>query len=428
MAKIYENKLKDGTTVYRANIYMGISPKTGKKQYSTISDKSYRDLQNTIDKLAVERRANMGISTNSHGTYLQIYNDWLKTYKAQVKPSTFQVVQTKFKKNVLPYLGYYRIDKITTKICQNYITKIANEPNDENSHYSHGKDSKYRLNRRTVREMRMYATLVFKYAIKHNYIAKNPMEFVEVPRRDVDYMYSESDRTEQRKYWLKEEVQEFLELAQQEMNFQDFVMFRLVLFSGMRKGELQALHWGDINFKTGELWIGKTLVYLLDEDDDQKKAATKEPTKSKKGNGHFELQKPKTVNSKRTIVLDRKTLNYLQHWRSKEKEWLVQFSKASDWHGDPPCFISGAGNYNPLSHMNNVMDTFYEHHPDFYRITVHQMRHTHASLLFESGATIKDVQMKLGHENIQTTMNIYTHITKTKRDKTQANFAKFMDF
>jgi site-specific recombinase XerD len=55
------------------------------------------------------------------------------------------------------------------------------------------------------------------------------------------------------------------------------------------------------------------------------------------------------------------------------------------------------------------------------------MRHTHASLLFESGANLKDVQAKLGYEEMQTTMNIYTHVTETKSKKTVDNFASFMD-
>lgn len=56
------------------------------------------------------------------------------------------------------------------------------------------------------------------------------------------------------------------------------------------------------------------------------------------------------------------------------------------------------------------------------------MRHTHASLLFESGASLKDVQAKLGHSSMDTTMNIYTHVTETKAKKTMDNFAKFMEF
>lgn len=61
------------------------------------------------------------------------------------------------------------------------------------------------------------------------------------------------------------------------------------------------------------------------------------------------------------------------------------------------------------------------------KIKTHGFRHTHASLLFESGASIKEVQDRLGHSDIQTTMNIYTHVTKTRKENTGDNFAKFMN-
>lgn len=406
MATIRKIKLKSGETVYRATVYKGVNPGTGKKIYTTLSDKSSRELQAQIDKVAVDRREQTGTPTNDHITFFELYQEWLAAYKGDVKPSTYEIVQSKFKANIIPNLGYYQVKKITPKICQRFINKLVNEPKTK-SKYSHGTDSKYRLSRGTVRELRTYCNSIFKFALKRRIIATNPMEYIDIPKRDNDFMFEESDRQEKRKYWLKSEVEEFLQLAQNELQFQDFVMFRTVLFSGMRKGEVQALHWKDINFQTGEVWVGKTLVQIR---------------------GKFSLQKTKN-GIIRTIVLDRKTLNYLQQWYRKENEFLLASGAMRKWHNDPACFISGEGTYLPLSHLNNIMNyNFYLHHPDFYRITVHQMRHTHASLMFESGANLKEVQEKLGHKNIQTTMNIYTHVTKTKRGKIQEKFANFMNF
>ena len=60
-------------------------------------------------------------------------------------------------------------------------------------------------------------------------------------------------------------------------------------------------------------------------------------------------------------------------------------------------------------------------------ITVHGFRHTHASLLFEAGTPMQDVKERLGHSDINTTMNIYTHVTKSEQKKTADNFARFME-
>lgn len=60
-------------------------------------------------------------------------------------------------------------------------------------------------------------------------------------------------------------------------------------------------------------------------------------------------------------------------------------------------------------------------------ITIHGFRHTHCSLLFEAGIDMHNVKNRLGHSDIQTTMNIYTHVTKTERTKTADLFSDFME-
>lgn len=64
---------------------------------------------------------------------------------------------------------------------------------------------------------------------------------------------------------------------------------------------------------------------------------------------------------------------------------------------------------------------------ELHRITIHGLRHTHASLLFEAGASIKEVQERLGHSDIQMTMNIYTHVTDTLKEKTAQKFQKYIE-
>ncbi|RAP29984.1 hypothetical protein C2W64_02539 [Brevibacillus laterosporus] len=65
----------------------------------------------------------------------------------------------------------------------------------------------------------------------------------------------------------------------------------------------------------------------------------------------------------------------------------------------------------------------YNLHP----ITIHGLRHTHASLLFEANASIKEVQERLGHTDIKMTMNIYTHATKSVKEQTANKFLHFLE-
>ncbi|RST71877.1 integrase [Siminovitchia acidinfaciens] len=60
-------------------------------------------------------------------------------------------------------------------------------------------------------------------------------------------------------------------------------------------------------------------------------------------------------------------------------------------------------------------------------MTIHGLRHTNASLLFEAGASIKEVQERLGHSDIQMTMNIYTHVTDYLKEKTAEKFQRYIE-
>ena len=64
--------------------------------------------------------------------------------------------------------------------------------------------------------------------------------------------------------------------------------------------------------------------------------------------------------------------------------------------------------------------------PSLPAITTHGFRHTHASILLEAGASIKEIQARLGHTSIQTTMNIYGHMTERAIENTGEKFAKQM--
>lgn len=84
--------------------------------------------------------------------------------------------------------------------------------------------------------------------------------------------------------------------------------------------------------------------------------------------------------------------------------------------------------YCRLAYLNGKLERIYQKNPKMPKINVHAFRHTHASLLLAAGASIKDVQVRLGHSDIQTTMSIYTHVTDEVKEKTAAMFQEYMKF
>lgn len=75
-----------------------------------------------------------------------------------------------------------------------------------------------------------------------------------------------------------------------------------------------------------------------------------------------------------------------------------------------------------------MLNRVWRAYPDFKRITPHGFRHIHCSLLFESGTTIKEVQERIGRENLQTTMDIYTHVTQQAKNQVADKFASYIGF
>lgn len=138
------------------------------------------------------------------------------------------------------------------------------------------------------------------------------------------------------------------------------------------------------------------------------------------------VQAPKTTSSEREIELDAKTISLLKSWRLDQRERLLK-SGINSMTSDQFLFTQMATNKLLIpNRANDWLNWIYKKYPQK-RITVHGFRHTHASLLFEAGASIKEVQDRLGHSNSKTTLDIYTHVTQRAKRDTAEKFAKFMD-
>ena len=183
------------------------------------------------------------------------------------------------------------------------------------------------------------------------------------------------------------------------------MLFRLLAYTGMRRGEALALKWSDIDLSNQTIKINKTVT-------------TAE-------HAALIIGTPKTKASYRTIAIDKQTIKCLSDWRKEQRKELFQlgFNALSDNQ-----LIFSNGN-NELIRQATVRkwDQSISKHAGLKYITVHGFRHTHASLLFEAGTPMQDVKERLGHSSITTTMNIYTHVTKSAKKKTADNFAQFME-
>lgn len=169
-------------------------------------------------------------------------------------------------------------------------------------------------------------------------------------------------------------------------------------FTGLRKSELLALRWKDIDFEKRTLSVKQTLATC--------------------DKSEIKFQISKTEKSLRTISIDSETLQVIKRWQLKQKEYFLKMGIKPTKDGEQLLFSSEENEPLYLDYVNHNLK----------RITPHDFRHTHCSLLFESGASIKEVQVRLGRTDIKTTMDIYTHVTKRQIEETANRFADFYKF
>lgn len=380
MIKQYEKK--DGTKWWYFKAYLGVDSVTGKRIYTTRRGfKTKKEAKYALAALELEAKNNKYRPEKNY-TFDQVKDLWLKQYKDTVRETTFIRVNFLFDKTISKDFGSKKIQTIRVTYCQ----EVANKWKQDHSVY---------------KQLKSYTSKVFDHAIKLNILTNNPMKEVE---------FSKGERTkknkERIKFYEKEELQDFLEVCKKDRFPLTFPLFRLLGFSGIRKGEILALTWKDIDFNTKMLDVNKTLV--------------------RNSKNELVVTDPKTDNSIRKISLDDITLGILKKWRLDQRKYLLSFG-INSIKPDQIVFSSQNNNYIDLTRPNRILSRLCKKN-GFNDITIHGFRHTHCSLLFEAGLSIKQVQERLGHKDIQTTMNIYAHVTKKQKDIAAEKFSTYMNF
>ena len=369
--RIKEYVKKNGEKAYMFKLYLGIDQDTKKPIRTTRRGfRTQREARLAIADLELNGLSKPESEPQMIHTYEQIYNLWYEEYKTTVKASTLLKTERVFKNHILPAFGNKPIQDIKPMDAQNQMNI---------------------WHKKLVRASMVmnYAVLVFDYAIRMQLINMNPTKVIKKPVR------KESVREDKdMNFYDKDELKKFMAALENNNNFRAFVYFRLLAFTGMRKGESLALKWSDIDLEKQTLYINKAV--------------------SRSATGLY-IQTPKTPSSIRRISIDDKTVSILQEYKKESPDGLVFQSE------DGGILSPAKPRKWYLTAMKNLPD-------DFKQISIHGFRHTHASLLFEAGASIKDVQSRLGHSDIQTTMDVYTHVSKTAKEQLANRFNNYVDF
>ncbi|HFI0448326.1 TPA: tyrosine-type recombinase/integrase [Streptococcus suis] len=383
---IKQKTKKNGQTVYQASLYLGVDSVTGKKVRTTITARTKKEVQLKARQKQAEFEQKGGtVYQEVKITYFhELLDLWFDTYRLGKKENTIRVFNNIKKNYILPTVGDLRIDKITTLMLQTAVNKWAIKSHEKQ--YSNSKKNGVYQNYALVFS---YIKRILQYAVKLNLLQENPATAVEVPPLPK----LESTK---KLFFTDDELRKILEyLDKHNSSYTEKFMntlIKLLLATGLRISEACALEWTDIDFKAQTIAVTKTL------------------------NDKEEVNSPKTKSSNRVIDIDNSTTAMLATFKKEQQKEAMKFGKREK------TVFSAISSLYP-----NRKSLRYQLHSILNEVNVekagyHAFRHTHASLLLNAGVPYKQLQLRLGHANLQMTMDIYAHLSEESLKETASIF------
>lgn len=381
MATIKKYTKKDGSTAYMFKAYLGTDPVTGKRINKTKQGfRTKKEAQLALSRLQTEIE-NSGFRQVEKMTFQQVYDLWVVNYELTVKESTFVKQTEQYKLHILPFFGSRMMNKITPAMVQTFANQNV----------------KYKR----YREFISNTSRIFEYAIRMDLIRENPVKKIIVPK-PPEKVVSEDKKN----YFTKDELTKFLKALDDNDNLKQSAFLRILAMSGCRRGEILGLEWRSVNFENNYISITQTLA--------------------RGKNRRLYLELPKTKSSKREIPLDPKTMDMLKQWRLQQRKDLLMFGHNSIGKHQLVFSSIETNSFIELATPRKWLHTILKQN-GIRTITLHGLRHTAATMMLESGLTLKDVSDRLGHSSIEITSDLYIHVTEKRKRENVDQVMKYLE-
>ncbi len=292
---------------------------------------------------------------------------WYRTYcKNTLKEYTQKTYEQRIYKQIIPKLGQNPLNKITTGTLEKFYAQLKTD-----GRLVRREQNGNGLSSSVIRSIHAHCRAALKKAVDEKLITKNPAIGCKLPPKQSTEIEILSP----------EEMQRLLYQAQIEGFYE---MFLLDLSTGLRRGELLGLKWDDIDFDEGTLSVKRQVRFEK---------------------GKLIISSPKTKASERTIVLSPPIIEMLKEYKKTvNSTWLFPSPvKREDVPRDPTAC---------RKRLSQILERAGCKHVPF-----HALRHTFASQAFHYGMDVKTLACTIGHESVETTLNVYAHISeKMKMD------------
>lgn len=353
-------KRKDGR--WEGRYTAGYDPQTGKRVIKNVLGKTQAEVKEKL-KAAIEESQQLDISKAGSYTVAKWVRTWYEVYaEPRIRPNTKEYYTNYIENHIVPNLGKIMLDKLTTIQIQRFYNNLQKSGRVQRKGYPALKDKS--LSPRVVRGVHTLLSNCLDQAVVERLILANPTQGCKLPKLDKREMH----------ILPQEKIGMYLAEAERRGLL---AAFYLELTTGLRRGELLALLWTDLDAEAKTISITKQVNRIK---------------------GELIVSPPKTQNSIRALAIPQQAVDLLieEHAKHPNSPYMFPSPKTGTMH-DPDAFRRTHG---------KILKAIGAEHVRF-----HDMRHLFATLSLKNGVDVKTLSAALGHYSAGFTLNTYTHAT-----------------
>lgn len=351
---------------------------TGKAIYKNVLAKTQKECKEKLAQ-AIEKNGKVDVVRSGKYTVAEWVRLWFETYsKPSIREQTAYYYNNYIEKHIVPGIGSIRLDKLTTIQIQQFYNKLKTSGRVQR--YAHIELKDKGLSNRFIHGIHGVLRSALDQAVKERLITSNPAEGCKLPKIEKKEM----------KVLLPEQIGAYL----QEANRRGLLpAYYLELTSGLRRGELLALLWTDLDVENMTISVTKQVNRI---------------------NGELKVSQPKTSNSIRTIPIPKQAVDLLilEHEKHPDNPYMFPSPKTGTMY-DPDSFRH--------THEKILAAAGIEH------IRFHDLRHTFATLSLQHGVDVKTLSNTLGHYSAGFTLDTYTHATQRMKREAAETIGSVID-
>lgn len=305
------------------------------------------------------------------GQYLE---EWLAACR-NIRPNTIRDYSVSIRKHINPRIGNVRLQAVDRLQIRGLYRKLAESG----------------LGEKTIHNIHICLHKALQDALDDGLLRRNPAERAHSEPKDHPEMET----------WSADELAAFLAFTAQD---RDLALYHVAAATGMRRGEILGLRWRDVDLDGAKLSVRQQFT--------------------RQGSG-LGFGPPKSRKSIRTIAVDDETIALLREQHERQlfdrRAWGAAYRADLDLVFCRPGGVPEDPNVIGRRFARRVRNLAIVP-----AIALHGLRHTHATLLLEAGVDVKTVSERLGHDNVQTTLELYGHVTPTMRSNAAARFGSLL--